>query len=90
MSYVTRTDATLPQRAALAQAVYEPEVLHPVEVGAEQEAHLVKWLSKRLEHKVVEQNVTRQFQALADEIERRAAKVRVAPMATSAVRTGSE
>jgi anti-sigma factor RsiW len=42
-------DATLPQRAALAHAVYTPEVLHPVEVGADQEAHLVKWLSKRLD-----------------------------------------
>jgi anti-sigma factor RsiW len=42
-------EATLPQRAALAHAVYTPEVLHPVEVGADQEAHLVKWLSKRLD-----------------------------------------
>jgi anti-sigma factor RsiW len=41
--------ATLPERAALAHAIYTPEVLHPVEVGADQEAHLVKWLSKRLD-----------------------------------------
>jgi anti-sigma factor RsiW len=34
--------------AALAHAVYSPEVRHPVEVGAEQEAHLSQWLSKRL------------------------------------------
>ena len=40
--------ATLPQRAAIAHVVYTPEVLHPVEVGAEQEAHLANWLSKRL------------------------------------------
>jgi anti-sigma factor RsiW len=40
--------ATLPQRAAIAHVVYTPEVLHPVEVGVEQEAHLVNWLSKRL------------------------------------------
>jgi anti-sigma factor RsiW len=46
---VARTDVTLPQRAALAHVVYTPEVLHPVEVGADQEAHLVKWLSKRLD-----------------------------------------
>ena len=46
---VARADVTLPQRAALAHAVYTPEVLHPVEVGADQEAHLVKWLSKRLD-----------------------------------------
>jgi len=46
---VPTADATLPRRAALAHAVYTPEVLHPVEVGADQEAHLVKWLSKRLD-----------------------------------------
>ena len=38
----------LPKQAALAHVLYTPEVLHPVEVGAEQEEHLVKWLSKRL------------------------------------------
>ena len=38
----------LAQRAALAHAVYTPEVRHPVEVGADQQAHLVAWLSKRL------------------------------------------
>lgn len=38
----------LPRLAAVAHAVYAPEVRHPVEVGAEQEAHLVAWLSKRL------------------------------------------
>lgn len=36
------------RRAALAHATYSPEVRHPVEVGADQEAHLVAWLSKRL------------------------------------------
>lgn len=36
------------RQAALAHAVYTPEVQHPVEVGKEQEQHLVKWLSKRL------------------------------------------
>jgi anti-sigma factor RsiW len=35
-------------RAAVAHAVYAPEVRHPVEVTADQEAHLVQWLSKRL------------------------------------------
>lgn len=34
--------------AAIAHAVYSPEVRHPVEVGADQEEHLVRWLSKRL------------------------------------------
>lgn len=40
--------ASLPVRAAVAHAVYTPEVRHPVEVGADQQAHLVAWLSKRL------------------------------------------
>ncbi len=40
--------ASLPRQAAIAHAVYAPEVRHPVEVGAEQENHLVGWLSKRL------------------------------------------
>lgn len=40
--------ASLPQSARVAHVVYSQEVLHPVEVRAEQEAHLVKWLSKRL------------------------------------------
>ena len=35
-------------RAVVAHIVYSPEVRHPVEVGAEQEAHLVAWLSKRI------------------------------------------
>ncbi len=36
------------QRAAVAYAVYAPEQRHPVEVAAAEEAHLIKWLSKRL------------------------------------------
>jgi anti-sigma factor RsiW len=35
-------------RAAVAHALYSPEQRHPVEVGADQEQHLVAWLSKRL------------------------------------------
>jgi len=35
-------------QAALAHAVYAPEVRHPVEVSSAQEEHLVQWLSKRL------------------------------------------
>lgn len=41
-------EAGLPQQAALAHVVYTPEVVHPVEVTADQEEHLTKWLSKRL------------------------------------------
>lgn len=36
------------QQAAVAHAVYQPEVRHPVEVPAAQQEHLVQWLSKRL------------------------------------------
>lgn len=39
---------TLPTQAAIAHVVYVPEVLHPVEVTAAQQEHLVAWLSKRL------------------------------------------
>jgi len=39
---------TLARSAAIAHAVYSPEVRHPVEVGADQHEHLVRWLSKRL------------------------------------------
>jgi anti-sigma factor RsiW len=38
----------LARRAAPAHATYAPEVRHPVEVGADQEQHLIAWLSKRL------------------------------------------
>ena len=36
------------RRAAVAHVVYSPEVRHPVEVAADQEDHLTRWLSKRL------------------------------------------
>ncbi|HZZ10629.1 MAG TPA: anti-sigma factor [Paraburkholderia sp.] len=36
------------QRADIAYAVYTPETRHPVEVAASEEAHLINWLSKRL------------------------------------------
>jgi len=46
---ITADGATiLARRAAVAHATYSPEVRHPVEVGADQETHLVAWLSKRL------------------------------------------
>ena len=40
--------AVMARRAAIAHATYSPEVRHPVEVGADQEEHLVAWLSKRV------------------------------------------
>lgn len=38
----------LPRQAAVAHVVYSPDVKRPVEVTADQEDQLVKWLSKRL------------------------------------------
>jgi anti-sigma factor RsiW len=47
-------DATrhVASQAVSAYRVYVGEVLHPVEVFADEEAHLVKWLSKRLDHPI--------------------------------------
>ncbi len=42
------TSAEIARSAAIAHVTYSPEVRHPVEVGVDQEAHLVAWLSKRL------------------------------------------
>ena len=39
---------SLARLAATAHVVYSPEVRHPVEVTADEEEHLVRWLSKRL------------------------------------------
>jgi len=36
------------REAAMAYAVYTPEVRHPVEVPGDQEQHLVAWLTKRM------------------------------------------
>ena len=39
---------SLPRQAAIAHAVYSPDVRRPVEISAEHEDQLVTWLSKRL------------------------------------------
>ena len=41
-------EAQLVRPAAFAHVIYTAEVLHPVEIGAEDEQHLIEWLSKRL------------------------------------------
>jgi anti-sigma factor RsiW len=48
--FVTTLFVPLPlaRQAATAHVVYAPEVRHPVEVRADEEEHLVRWLSKRL------------------------------------------
>lgn len=47
----------LPQEAIFAHVVYAPEVRHPVEVTADERAHLNAWLSKRLAHPVVSPDI---------------------------------
>lgn len=47
-SALTAMDA-LPHEARNAYLIYASEVRHPVEVFADQEAHLAKWLGKRLD-----------------------------------------
>jgi anti-sigma factor RsiW len=39
--------------AIAAHRTYSVEIRHPVEVGANEEAHLVQWLSKRLGHQLI-------------------------------------
>lgn len=48
------------RQASVAHAVYAPEVMHPVEVSAKDEAHLAKWLSKRLDKKLTIPSFTEQ------------------------------
>ncbi|CAN5889102.1 anti-sigma factor [soil metagenome] len=43
------SNPTFAHYAAVAHAVFTPEVKRPVELGADQEEQLVKWLSKRLD-----------------------------------------
>ena len=49
----------LPAQAKSAYLIYTSEVRHPVEVGADQEAHLVAWLGKRLDYKLVAPDLTK-------------------------------
>ncbi len=59
---------TLSASAMLARAVFDDaiaahrtfsvETRHPVEVGADEEAHLVQWLSKRLGHRLIAPDLT--------------------------------
>lgn len=41
-------ETSLARQAAVAHVVYAPDVRHPVEVTADQEGHLVQWLSRRV------------------------------------------
>jgi len=50
---LARQSPLLMRQASIAHAVYAPEVMHPVEVTAKDEAHLAKWLSKRLDKNLI-------------------------------------
>lgn len=52
--------AEFARQASLAYAAYVPEVRHPVEVGAAEQAHLVQWLSKRLGRPIKVPNLSAQ------------------------------
>lgn len=45
----TAAPSAFARRADIAYAVYTPEARHPVEVAATDEAHMIAWLSKRLD-----------------------------------------
>ena len=49
---VDNVAVSFPSNAITAHVVYAPEIKHPVEVTADQEGHLVKWLSNRLKKKI--------------------------------------
>ncbi|WBL32459.1 anti-sigma factor [Sinirhodobacter sp. HNIBRBA609] len=49
---VAQNESALAQEARVAHAVYAVEVVHPVEVRAEEREHLMAWLSKRLGRKL--------------------------------------
>lgn len=49
VSMAARPGQSLVSEAFAAHSLYAREVLHPVEVGGDQQAHLAAWLSKRLD-----------------------------------------
>lgn len=55
---------TFAQKALVAHVLYTDEQRHPVEVPAQQEAHLVAWLSKRLNAPIRAPNLNEQGFAL--------------------------
>lgn len=48
MAMLARGSVDFARQAAVAHVVFAPELRHPVEVAAADQAHLVQWLSKRL------------------------------------------
>lgn len=48
LAQLATSDVPLPRQAAVAHAVFSPDVKRPVEISAEHEDQLVTWLSKRI------------------------------------------
>lgn len=55
---IQTTADSLPGQSKTAFLVYASEKRHPVEVGADQQEHLVTWLGKRLDYKLVAPDLT--------------------------------
>lgn len=55
--YQTKETMALANQAVLAHVVYVPEIRHPVEVAADAQEHLVRWLSKRLKNDIKAPNL---------------------------------
>jgi anti-sigma factor RsiW len=64
MPVVPAGESTAARDALSAHRVYVVESVHPVEVAAVQQAHLVQWLSKRVGHKLVVPDLSSQGFAL--------------------------
>ncbi|HIO93081.1 MAG TPA: anti-sigma factor [Leucothrix mucor] len=54
---LTKNTANFVNSAISAHQVYSVEVLHPVEVNADKQKHLVAWLSKRINHSLAVPNL---------------------------------
>ena len=54
---MTQNTKSFVNSAISAHKVYTVEVIHPVEVNADKEAHLVAWLSKRIDHPLTVPNL---------------------------------
>jgi anti-sigma factor RsiW len=61
---VSGIEHQLVQPAAFSHRIYTAEKLHPVEVRADQEQHLVQWLSRRLNTELKAPNLAEQGYAL--------------------------
>ena len=57
---VAQRETPIAAEALTAHRVYTAETVHPVEVAAAQEAHLVQWLSRRLNHPLKAPNLSTQ------------------------------